>query len=86
MHEILLLTTIGLAVVCIMLAICALIGQPRDQALGRSIFAWLIGAGIYTGLSIFGGTASIIEEIAKFFPIFGIPAGVAYGLSRFLKK
>lgn len=86
MHEIVLLTAIGLVVVGVMLAVCMLLKLPRDQALGRSVFAWLIGAGIYTGLSIVGGTASIFEEIAKFFPIFGIPGGVAYSFSRFLKK
>jgi hypothetical protein len=86
MHDILLLIAIGLVIVGIMLAVCMLLKLPRDQALGRAVFSWFVGAAIYTGLNISSGEASVLDELTKFFPIFGIPAAAAYGLSRFMKN
>lgn len=86
MHEIVLLTAVGLVVVGVMLAVCMLLKLPRDQALGRAVFSWFVGAVIYTGLNISSGEASVLDEVTKFFPIFGIPAAVAYGLSRLMKN
>lgn len=86
MHEIVLLTVVGLVVVGVMLAVCMLLKLPRDQALGRAVFSWFVGAVIYTGLNISSGEASVLDEVTKFFPIFGIPAAAAYGLSRLMKN
>lgn len=86
MHEILLLTAVGLVVVGVMLAVCMLLKLPRDQALGRAVFSWFVGAVIYTGLNISSGEASVLDEVTKFFPIFGIPAAAAYSLSRLMKN
>lgn len=86
MREILLLIAVGLVIVGIMLAICVLLNLPRDQALGRAVFSWFVGAVIYTGLNISGGETPILDELTKFFPIFGIPAAAAYGLSRLMKN
>lgn len=86
MHEIVLLTAVGLVVVGVMLAVCMLLKLPRDQALGRAVFSWFVGAVIYTGLNISSGEASVLDEVTKFFPIFGIPAAAAYGLSRLMKN
>lgn len=86
MHEILLLIAVGLVVVGLMIAICMLLKLPRDQALGRAVFSWFVGAAIYTGLNISSGEVSVLDELTKFFPIFGIPAAAAYGLSRLMKN
>lgn len=86
MHEIVLLTAVGLVVVGVMLAVCMLLKLPRDQALGRAVFSWFVGAVIYTGLNISSGEAFVLDEVTKFFPIFGIPAAAAYGLSRLMKN
>lgn len=86
MHEILLLIAVGLVIVCLMIAVCMLLKLSRDQALGRAVFSWFVGAAIYTGLNISSGEASFLDEVTKFFPIFGIPAAAAYGLSRLMKN
>jgi len=85
MQHIAVLVLVGLAVVGVFVITAGLQGASRAAAARSSIAAWLMGSIANGAYGVFNAGIPVINEIGAFIPIFGIPAAVAYLLSRFLK-
>ena len=85
MQHIIVVTTVGLAVVGVFVITAGLQGASRAAAARSAIGAWLMGAIANGAYGVFNAGISIINEIGAFIPIFGIPACVAFILSRVLR-
>lgn len=85
MEHIAILTLVGLAVVGVFVITAGMMGSSRAKAARTSIGAWFLGALANGAFGVFGAGIPIINELAAFAPIFGIPAAVAFVLSHLLK-
>ncbi|MEX2128043.1 MAG: hypothetical protein WD871_07335 [Xanthobacteraceae bacterium] len=85
MH-ILIMTAIGFAALAVFVVVTALISRARSGSTidGASIFVWvwLVAslANAYNGWANHG--IPLVNEIAAFIPIFGVPAAAAWYWSR----
>jgi hypothetical protein len=85
MNSMLFMVMGGVAFVSVMVLAVSLMGGRRKDAVSKSIFAWLVGAGVNAAINLSNGAAPLVDEMAAFAVIFGIPAAVAYGLSFLVK-
>ncbi len=85
MQHIAILVLVGLAVVGVFVITAGMMGSSRANAARTSIIAWFLGALANGAFGVFGAGIPVINEVAAFAPIFGIPAALAFALSRFLK-
>jgi hypothetical protein len=76
------LTVIGLVVLGIAVGIARLLNkQPADGA-QVFIWLWLLASIINAGYGFFGHNVPLINEVGAFIVIFGVPAAVAWYLSK----
>jgi hypothetical protein len=83
MH-VLMLVVIGLVVLAVFVGVTAMIGKSGRAVDGARIFIWVwlvvsLGNGAYGAMRV---GIPVLNEIAAFVPIFGIPAAVAWYLSH----
>ena len=83
MH-VLLLIVIGLAVLAAFVLVARLISARGKTVDGASAFVWVwLIASIANGaVGVLRAGIPLLNEIAAFIPIFGVPAAVAWYLSR----
>jgi len=84
MQHMAVLVVIGLAVVGVFVITAGMMGASRTAAARASIRAWLAAAIANALYGVFGAALPRVNELAAFVPVFGVPALVAYLLSRFL--
>jgi hypothetical protein len=77
----------GLVLLALLVVGTMLIGQGRRMADAARLFIWLwLTASIVNGIiGVVRAGIPVINEIAAFVPIFGVPAAVAWLLARRLK-
>lgn len=85
MNSMLFMVMGGVAFVSVMVLAVSLMGGRRKDAVSKPIFAWLVGAGVNAAINLSNGAAPLVDEMAAFVVIFGIPSAVAYGLSFLVK-
>ena len=83
MH-VLILIVVGLAVLAAFVLVARLIGARGHAINGASAFIWVwLIASVANGVvGVMRVGIPLLNEIAAFIPIFGVPAGVAWYLSR----
>jgi hypothetical protein len=83
MH-ILMVVAFGLVALGVFVAIASLVKRSGWTIDGASIFIWVwLAASLVNGaFGVIYANIPIINEIAAFIPIFGIPAGAAWYVSR----
>ena len=85
MNPVLMMILIGLGIVGTMVLAVSFLGGGRSEAWFKATFAWLVGAGVNAWMNVSSG-APLMDELSNFVLIFGIPAAVAYALSRLVKE
>jgi hypothetical protein len=79
MHTII-VTLVGFLILGVMLGII----RPRDAGARRFIPVWLVLCIIHLGYGVLLAGYGLVEELGVHAAVFGLPAAVAYGLSRLL--
>jgi hypothetical protein len=82
--HVLILIVIGLAVLAAFVLIARVIGARGHAVAGASAFiwVWLIASIANGAVGVLRAGIPLLNEIGAFIPIFGVPAAVAWYLSR----
>jgi hypothetical protein len=86
MEHIAILVLIGLAVVGVFVITAGMMGASRPAAARVSLWTWLVAVIANGAYGVFIAGIPPVNEIGAFVPIFGVPAAIALGLSRYLKS
>jgi hypothetical protein len=82
--HVLILIVVGLVVLAAFVLVARLIGARGHAVDGASAFiwVWLIASIANGAVGVLRAGIPLLHEIAAFIPIFGVPAAVAWYLSR----
>lgn len=84
MNPVLLMILIGFGIVSVMVLAASLLGAGRQEAMTKAMLAWFVGAAVNAYTNVAGG-ALLANELGDFALTFGIPAALAFLLSRLVK-
>jgi hypothetical protein len=88
MQHIVIVVALGLVALAVFVAMAAFVKRTGLNIDGAYLFIWVwLAASLANGaVGVFLAGIPIVNEIAAFVPIFGIPAGAAWYVSRRMRS
>lgn len=82
------LMAVGLAALGIFAIAGSLTGEKAGAARAAQIFIWfwLAASAVNAAFGVMQAGIPLLNEVAAFVPIFGVPAGTAWSLARWLVR